>query len=573
MTHPLRIALAQINPTVGDLNRNRDLILARLLAAREWGAQVMVFPELAVCGYPPRDLLLKPAFLRRAQACVEEIAAASTGVVVVVGGVEVSKALYNAAFVCTAGRVVAVQRKTWLPNYDVFDERRYFHAAGSGDNQVFDIGGIGLGVSICEDIWEDAGPLAEQAAAGIRLHVNISASPYHAGKGWVRQELICRRARVHRTYVAFCNQVGGQDDLVFDGGSVVAGPEGELLATGAIFAEDLLVIDLPLAAIARRTPPADVPRLPVRSLALPAAVDRHPPPSPAVVLRPDGEEPAEIYRALLLGLRDYFRKNGFASVLVALSGGIDSALVATLAADALGPDKVTGVLMPSRISSAGSVTDAEALVANLGIHSHTLPIAGLVDVAQETLAPAFAGRPADVTEENIQSRARGLLLMALSNKLGALVLATGNKSEMAVGYATLYGDMCGGLAVIADVPKTLVYRLCEWRNQQSRGAVIPAAILTKPPSAELRPHQQDTDSLPDYAILDPILDAYVEEQRPLEEIVAQGFDEPTVRAVVRLVDRAEYKRQQAAPGIRITPKAFGTGRRMPITNGFTDEWG
>jgi NAD+ synthase (glutamine-hydrolysing) len=573
MTHPLRIALAQINPAVGDLKGNRDLILSRLAEAREWGAQVVAFPELAVCGYPPRDLLLKPAFLRRAQRCLEAIAAASTGVVVVVGGVEVSEVLYNAAFVCTAGRIVAVQRKTWLPNYDVFDERRYFHTAGPGDNQIFDVGGVGLGVSICEDIWEDEGPLAEQAEAGIRLHINISASPYHAGKGWVRQELICRRARVHRTYMAFCNQVGGQDDLVFDGGSVVAGPEGELLATGAIFAEDLVVIDLPLGAVARRTPSTTAPALPARPVALPPAMARRPAPSPAVVLRPDGEEPAEIYHALLLGLRDYFRKNGFASVLVALSGGIDSALVATLAADAIGPEKVTAVLMPSRISSPGSVADAEALVANLGIHSHVLSIAALVDTAEATLSPAFAGRPADVTEENIQSRARGLLLMALSNKLGALVLATGNKSEMAVGYATLYGDMCGGLAVIADVPKTLVYRLCEWRNQQPGGAVIPEAILTKPPSAELHPDQKDTDSLPDYAVLDPILDAYVEEQRPLEEIVAQGFDEATVRAVVRLVDRAEYKRQQAAPGIRITPKAFGTGRRMPITNGFTDEWG
>jgi NAD+ synthase (glutamine-hydrolysing) len=573
MTHPLRIALAQINPTVGDLSGNRDRILARLAEAREWGAQVVVFSELAVCGYPPRDLLLKPAFLRRAQACLEEIAAASRGLVVVVGGVEVGDVLYNAAFVCTDGQIAAVQRKTWLPNYDVFDERRYFYAAGPGDNQVFDVGGVGLGVSICEDIWEEEGPLADQAAAGIRLHVNISASPYHAGKGWVRQELVCRRARAHHAYVAFCNQVGGQDDLVFDGGSVVAGPEGELLATGAVFAEDLLVVDLPLGAIARRTPVEDAPALPVRCLALPAAVDRRPLPAPAVVLRPDGEEPAEIYPALLLGLRDYFRKNGFVSVLVALSGGIDSALVATLAADALGPDKVTAVLMPSRISSPGSVTDAEALVAKLGIHPYLLPIAPLVETAEEALAPTFAGRAADVTEENIQSRARGLLLMALSNKLGALVLATGNKSEMAVGYATLYGDMCGGLAVIADVPKTLVYRLCEWRNRQPGGGVIPEAILTKPPSAELRPDQKDTDSLPDYAVLDPILDAYVEEQRPLEEIVAQGFDEETVRAVVRLVDRAEYKRQQAAPGIRITPKAFGTGRRMPITNRFTDEWG
>jgi len=573
MADPLRIALAQINPTVGDLAGNRDLILARLAAARDQGAQVVVFPELAVCGYPPRDLLHKPAFLHRLQRCQEAIAAACHGVVAVVGGVALGRVLYNAAFVCAGGRVVAVQRKTCLPNYDVFDERRYFHAAAPGDNTLFDLGGASLGLSICEDIWEEGGPLAEQAAAGIRLHINISASPYHAGKGWVRQELVCDRARSHGVYLVFCNQVGGQDDLVFDGGSLVATSHGRLLATAAVFAEDLLVVDLPWRDLGRRRPDPATAAMVVHPLPVPEAGARPLAERRSIVVRADEEEPGEIYQALLLGLGDYFRKNHFRSVLVGLSGGIDSALVATLAADALGPDKVSGVLMPSRISSEGSVTDAEALVANLGIHSYKLPIAAIVDAVETTLAPAFSGRAADVTEENIQSRARGILLMALSNKLGALVLATGNKSEMAVGYATLYGDMCGGLAVIADVPKTLVYRLCRWRNRQPGGPVIPAEILTKPPSAELRPDQKDTDSLPDYGVLDPILDAYVEEHRPLEEIVTQGFDEQTVRAVVRLVDRAEYKRQQAAPGIRITPKAFGTGWRMPITNGFTDEWG
>jgi NAD+ synthase (glutamine-hydrolysing) len=572
MADPLRIALAQINPTVGDLTGNRDLILDRLAAAQERGAEVVVFPELAVCGYPPRDLLHKPAFLHRLQRCQEAIAAACHGVVAVVGGVAVGRVLHNAAFVCAGGQVVAVQRKTCLPNYDVFDERRYFHAAGPGDNTLFDLGGVGLGVSICEDIWEEGGPLVEQAAAGIRLHINISASPYHAGKGWVRQELVCDRGRTHGVYLVFCNQVGGQDDLVFDGGSLVANPQGQLLATGAVFAEDLLVVDLPRRDLARRQPDPATAAMAVHPLPVPAAATRPLAERRPVVVRADEEEPGEIYHALLLGLRDYFRKNGFNSVLIGLSGGIDSALVAALAADALGPDKVTGVLMPSRISSAGSVTDAEALVSNLGIRSHKLPIAEIVAAVEAALAPPFAGREPDVTEENIQSRARGILLMALSNKLGALVLATGNKSEMAVGYATLYGDMCGGLAVIADVPKTMVFRLCRWRNRQPGGPVIPEEILTKPPSAELRPDQKDTDSLPDYAVLDPILDAYVEGHRPLEEIVAQGFDEQTVRAVVRLVDRAEYKRQQAAPGLRITPKAFGTGWRMPITNRFTEEW-
>ncbi|RMF87077.1 MAG: NAD+ synthase, partial [Nitrospirae bacterium] len=471
---------------------------------------------------------------------------------------------YNAAFLCAEGRIVGVQRKRCLPNYDVFDERRYFQPARRRDLHLFHLGGIRLGISICEDMWVDEGPLGLHGRHGVQLHVNLSASPYHAGKGRVREELACRRARENRFYLAFCNQVGGQDDLVFDGGSLVASPEGEILAEAPPFEEAVVLLDLPLEAA------GPVPDR-FRPLPLPAPGPRPELPPPPRVRRPAGEEPGEIYRALSLGLSDYFHKNRFRRALVALSGGIDSALVLTLAADALGPEAVAAVMMPSRISSRGSVEDAQALVANLGVEAHLIPIAPIVDAFEAALAPIFAGLPEDVTEENIQSRVRGTLLMALSNKFGALVLATGNKSEMAVGYATLYGDMAGGLAVIADVPKTLVYRLCRWRNR-ARGAVIPEAILTKPPSAELRPGQLDTDSLPPYEVLDPILDAYIEEHLPVEAIVARGFPEAVVRDVVRRVDRAEYKRQQAAPGLRITPKAFGTGRRMPITNRFTVEW-
>lgn len=564
----MRLALCQIDPTVGELTANRDRIVARLAEARGLGAAVALFPELAICGYPPRDLLLKRAFLRHQRTCLDEVAAASTEIVAVVGGVEEADGtLYNAAFVFAEGRQVAVQRKSCLPNYDVFDERRYFQPAGADDHPLFRSGGVVIGVSICEDLWVDDGPLVAQARAGVQLHLNLSASPYHAGKGEVRQALIAGRAREHGCLLAFCNQVGGQDDLIFDGGSMVAGPDGTLLAAAPPFEETVMVVDV-------EPPPPRLASVVVAPVELPQP-SSHPmleiPPPPRVV-RPAAAEPGEVYRALELGLADYFCKNRFQHALVALSGGIDSALVVALAADALGSERVTAVMMPSAISSPGSVEDAKALVANLGVASHLLPIAPLVEAAEAILAPAFAGRGVGVTEENIQSRARGLLLMALSNKLGSLVLATGNKSEMAVGYATLYGDMAGGLAVIADVPKLLVYRLCRWRNGRPGGPVIPEAILTKPPSAELRPDQLDTDSLPPYDILDPILDAYIEEHLPVAEIVARGFDEATVREVIRKVDRAEYKRRQAAPGLRITPKAFGTGRRMPITNRFTEEW-
>jgi len=564
----MRLALCQIDPTVGELAANRDRIIARLEEARAAGAELALFPELAICGYPPRDLLLKRAFLRHQTACLDAVAAASTEIVAVVGGVEeVEGALYNAAFVFAWGRQVLVQRKSCLPNYDVFDERRYFQPAGEDDHPLFSLGGVVVGLSICEDLWVDDGPLVAQARAGVRLHLNLSASPYHAGKGRVREALITGRAKEHGCLLAFCNQVGGQDDLIFDGGSLLAAPDGNLLAAAPPFEEAVVVVDVEPPPPRGTAPAAGVVELPLPSRgSLPSI------PPPPRVARPSATEPGEVYRALVLGLADYFHKNRFERALIALSGGIDSALVVALAADAIGADRVTAVMMPSAISSPGSVADAEALVANLGVASHLLPIATLVEAAEATLAPAFAGLGADVTEENIQSRARGLLLMALSNKLGALVLATGNKSEMAVGYATLYGDMAGGLAVIADVPKTLVYRLCRWRNGQAGGPVIPEAILTKPPSAELRPDQLDTDSLPPYEVLDPILDAYIEAHLPLEEIVARGFDERVVREVIRKVDRAEYKRQQAAPGLRITPKAFGTGRRMPITNRFTEEW-
>jgi NAD+ synthase (glutamine-hydrolysing) len=570
MSH-LRIALAQINTTVGDLAGNTQKIVACLEQARDVGAALVAFPELAVTGYPPEDLLLKPAFIAANRAAIEKITAATQGLTAVVGFADAEGDVYNAAAVLHDGRLVGVYRKHYLPTYSVFDEDRTFRAGEA--NPVFVLGDTVVGVSICEDIWYPEGPPQVQARGGANLLLNISASPYHAGKGAARERMLATRAADNVAIVAFCNLVGGQDELVFAGGSVVFDERGEVVARGAQFAEDFVVADVDVGSVFRRR--LHDPRLRKEPA---AAVTRVPlPPLTQQESQPDLHTPRiveplprleEIYQALTLGARDYVRKNGFQQVVIGLSGGVDSSLVACIAADALGPENVTGVAMPSRYSAGFSETDAARLADNLGIHFLVIPIEQALQAYLDTLAEPFAGQEPDVTEENLQARIRGNLLMALSNKFGWLALTTGNKSEMSVGYATLYGDMAGGFAVVKDAPKMLVYELAHWRNAQGEGPAIPERVLTRPPSAELRPDQEDTDSLPPYEVLDSILQAYVEEDASLAEIVALGFDEPLVREVMRMVDRNEYKRRQAPPGVRITLRAFGKDRRLPITNRF-----
>ena len=567
----LRIALAQINVTVGDLAGNVGQIVAHVERAREVGADLIAFPELAVTGYPPEDLLLKPSFVAANRAAVEEIAAATRGLTAVVGFADVEEDVYNAAAVLHDGALAGVYRKQYLPTYGVFDEDRTFRAGVA--NPIFVVGGAVVGVSVCEDIWYPEGPPQVQARGGAQLLINISASPYYAGKGAARERMLATRAADNVALVAFCNLVGGQDELVFDGGSVIFDERGELVARGAEFEEDFVVADLDVGGVfrqrlhdprRRKEPVASVTRV-----VLPPVAREGPRPDlpdPHILRRLPRVE--EVYRALTAGTRDYVRKNGFQQAVIGLSGGVDSALVACIAADALEPENVTGVAMPSRYSADFSETDAARLAANLGIHFRVIPIERAFQAYLDILAKPFAGQEPDVTEENLQARVRGNLLMALSNKFGWLVLTTGNKSEMSVGYATLYGDMAGGFAVIKDVPKMLVYELARWRNARPGGPVIPERVLTRPPSAELRPDQKDTDSLPPYEVLDAILQAYVEEDRSLAEIVALGFDEPVVRRVLRMVDRNEYKRRQAPPGVKITPRAFGRDRRLPITNRF-----
>jgi NAD+ synthase (glutamine-hydrolysing) len=567
----LRIALAQINTTVGDLTGNTKKIIAHLERGRETGTDLIAFPELAVTGYPPEDLLLKPSFLTANQAAVEEITTATQGLTAIVGFVDVDGDVYNAAAVLHDGALAGIYRKHYLPTYGVFDEDRTFRA--SDENHVFRLNDLTVGVSVCEDIWYPEGPPQVQARAGAQLLVNISASPYHASKGVARDRMLATRAADNVAVVAFCNLVGGQDELVFAGGSVIFDERGEVVARGAQFEEDLIVADVDVGSVFRQR--LHDPRLRkekvanVRTTALPPLkqqVLRSDLPAPHVV------EPLplleEVYRALVLGTRDYVHKNGFQRAVIGLSGGVDSSLVACIAADALGPENVTGVAMPSRYSADFSETDAARMADNLGIHFLVIPIERAFRAYLDTLAESFAGQEPDVAEENLQARIRGNLLMALSNKFGWLVLTTGNKSEMSVGYATLYGDMAGGFAVIKDVPKMLVYELTRWRNRQGPGSVIPERVLTRPPSAELRPDQKDTDSLPPYEILDAILHAYVEEDRSLAEIVALGFDDSLVRRVILMVDRNEYKRRQAPPGVKITHHAFGKDRRLPITNRF-----
>jgi NAD+ synthase (glutamine-hydrolysing) len=565
----LRVALAQSNPVVGDLGGNAERIIDALGIAEAAGADVAVFPELAITGYPPEDLLLKPGFVADNLTALSKVAAATARCVAVVGFVDERLDLYNAAAVCTAGEVRGVYHKQELPNYAVFDEQRYF-ATGRGATQLFGIGGVRVGISICEDAWNPTGPIAAQAAAGAELVININSSPYYLDRLVEREQMLATRAADASCALVYLNCVGGQDELVFDGASLVYDATGRLVASLPQFAEELAVVDIDVRPVYRKRlidPRGhhSAPPLPVTEVSAEPRLGPDVPRLPAPrATRVSTDE--EVYGALVTGTRDYVRKNGFRDVVIGLSGGIDSSLVAVVAADALGPEHVHGVSMPSRYSSTGSSTDAAVLAANLGIDYRTIPIEPAHVAFLDMLSSEFAGLPPGLTEENLQSRIRGVILMALSNKLGWLVLTTGNKSEVAVGYSTLYGDTAGGFAVIKDVTKTLVYGLCAWRNLQGPRPVIPPDVLTKAPSAELRPEQRDDQSLPPYEVLDPVLLAYVEGDLTASELVDAGFDEAVVAQVVRLVDLAEYKRRQTPPGVRVTPKAFGRDRRMPITN-------
>jgi NAD+ synthase (glutamine-hydrolysing) len=541
----VKIALAQINPTVGDFTGNLAKILEAAHRAAAHGARLVVFSELVICGYPPADLLEKPRFLARCRGVVDELTAASRDLpaAILVGtalaaGDTSGKPAVNAAVLIDRGHVLLEQHKRLLPFYDVFDEQRYFAAAQ--DQQVVELDGVRLAITICEDAWNDKNfwprrlykidPILELMRENPALHINISSSPFWHSKRTVRRDMLAAIARRDAIPILMCNQVGGNDSLIFDGSSLAIDARGGLIAQAASFREDLVVVD-PFAA------------------------------SPISV--PAENETADAYDALVLGTRDYVCKCGFSKAVVALSGGIDSALVAVIAKDALGAENVTAVGMPSPYSSPGSIEDSRQLAANLGIRFEVIGISGIFAEFNRALAPMFTGLQPDITEENIQSRTRGVLMMALSNKFGALVLTTGNKSEMAVGYCTLYGDMVGALAVIGDLVKTRVYAVCRWLNRDRQ--LIPQAILDKPPSAELRPGQRDTDSLPPYEVLDPILEAYVERYQSVDQIAeACGFPLPLVQKVVRLVERSEYKRQQAAPVLKVTPKSFGMGRRFPI---------
>ncbi len=565
----LRVALCQLNMVVGDLSGNVERVVNALGQAEESEADLAVFPELAITGYPPEDLLLKPGFVADNQVALAKVAQATERCAAVVGFVDERVDLYDSAAVCAGGEVRGIYYKVNLPNYSVFDEQRYF-VPGTGAQTLYLIGGVRTGISVCEDAWDPTGAISCQAAAGAELVVNINASPYYARRLGERQRMLATRAADASCALIYVNLVGGQDELVFDGASMVFDAEGRLVASMPQFAEDVAIFDLEVRPTYRKR--LLDPRGRHRAPALPEIVVSASPRQSisGVRLEPPHSEPLcmeeEVYQALVLGTADYVRKNGFSQVVVGLSGGIDSSLVATIARDALGAESVHGVSMPSRYTSDESNDDAAELSQNLGTDYLNIPIEPAHIAVLEMLGTTFAGGAPGLAEENIQSRLRGLVLMALSNKFGWLVLTTGNKSELAVGFSTLYGDTAGGFAVIKDVPKTLVYRLCRWRN--TKGAVIPEVVLDKPPSAELRPGQLDTDSLPPYAELDPVLEAYVEGDLTAGELVEAGFDPALVQRVVRLVDQAEYKRRQSPLGVRVTPKAFGRDRRVPITNGY-----
>ena len=577
-----RLALAQVNPTVGDLDGNTRLVLDLIDSARSQGADLVAFPELALPGYPPEDLLLKPSFIRDNRVALGKVVAASRGITVVVGFVDSQRnEIYNAAGVAWDSRLVGTYRKVHLPNYGVFDEDRYFKP---GDRcPVYIVNGVGIGVSICEDIWYALGPVPVQREAGAEVIVNINGSPYHRGKGRFRERMLATRASDNGVFVAYVNTVGGQDELVFDGASVVFDQYGEPIARSPQFQPDLLVVDLDADAVFRQRLREPRPRNEtveaLRGVGEPERVfisGYHPQDRPPIETRMATplDQVGEVYHALTLGTRDYVRKSGFQSVLVGLSGGVDSSLTCCVAVDALGAENVVAVAQPSRYSSEGSLLDARALADNLGIALWVMPIERAHLAMEEMLDPYFLDTEPGVAEQNVQSRIRGNLLMALSNKTGAMVLPTGNKSETAMGYATLYGDMAGGFSVLKDVPKTLVYELSAWRNTHGdpRDA-IPQSVITKPPSAELRPDQRDDDDLPPYDVLDPVLRAYVEEDRSFEDMVAMGHDPDVVRRVIRDVDRNEYKRRQAPVGVKITARAFGRDRRMPVVNRYRGDAG
>ena len=576
---PLRVALAQMNATVGDIAGNARKIAAQTAAARDEGAALVVFPELSLTGYPPEDLLLKPAFLEEAGAALEDLATQTRGIVALVGFPERADDVYNSAAVLADGEVAAVYRKMYLPNYGVFDEQRYFQSGAEAG--IFELNGIPIGISICEDIWEPGPPAMTEALAGAQVIVNLSASPYRAGYGRARERMLVQRALDYLAAIVFVNTVGGQDELVFDGHSIAVDQDGKVLARCPQFEEclSLCTIDPREVTAARlrdtrhrvnvrrqrrAAPVAEPPVVHLADLEVPSQA--HPVGgSLAPLLDPE----AEIFAALCTGVRDYVDKNGFGRVVIALSGGIDSALVAMVAVDALGAERVTCVSMPSPFSSEGTRADARAIAENLGCEFMEISIAEAMGAYDEMLAGAFKGREPDIAEENVQARIRGNVVMALSNKFGWLVLTTGNKSELSVGYATLYGDMAGGFAVLKDVFKGWVYRLVRWRNDKADPAsrdLVPASVLERPPSAELRAEQTDQDSLPPYDVLDAILQGYVEDDHDAIELVRRGLPKDDVERVIRMVDRSEYKRRQAPPGIKISTKAFGRDRRLPITN-------
>jgi NAD+ synthase (glutamine-hydrolysing) len=570
----MRLALAQMNTVVGDLDGNRERIVQHLARAREAGAELVLFPELAVTGYPPEDLLLRPGFLRAAAESLAQIAAETEGIAALVGTPHLDRDLFNACAICVDGKVEALYHKQFLPNYGVFDEDRYFQ---SGRELVLlRCGETLVGPTVCEDIWQPGPPATDLALAGAHVVANISASPFHLGKGAEREDMLATRARDNSCWIAFVNAVGAQDELIFDGHSLVLDEEGEIVARGPAFEEALLVVDVDAStAVSRRLRDA-------RRRALARA--RRELPNPPVVEIPAGEhedtvepelaptldELEQMRQALELGLGDYVRKNGFHEVVLGISGGIDSALTAALAAETLGPERVHCVSMPSRYSSTETRSDAKLVAESLGADYREMPIEPIVESVTAALAPAFAGTAPGVAEENVQARVRGLLVMALSNKFGWLALATGNKSELSVGYATLYGDMAGGFALLKDVYKTDVFRLARHLNERAGRELIPESVIDRPPSAELRAHQVDEDSLPPYEELDRVLEAYVELDSSREELASDGFDPGVVDRAVAMIDRAEYKRRQAPPGVKLRPKAFGRDRRIPITNRWRD---
>jgi NAD+ synthase (glutamine-hydrolysing) len=568
----MRLALAQINTVVGDLEGNRRCILERLDEAKAGGADLVLFPELAVTGYPAEDLLLRPGFIRAAERSLAEIARAARGIVALVGTPHFDRDLHNACAVCAGGEVKAIYRKRYLPNYGVFDEHRYF--APGRDLLLLEFGNVLIGPTVCEDIWQPGPPATDLALAGAQLIANISASPFHVGKDREREQMLATRARDNVCFVAFVNSVGGQDELVFDGHSVVLDDEGQVLARAPGFEEALLFVDLdPDEVVARRlrdvrrrtleSEREEAPDVPILHVGSP---QDEPPARAETVVAPLLDDLEQMRKALELGLRDYVQKNGFSEIVVGVSGGIDSAVTVALAAEAIGPERTHCVSMPSRFTSEETRRDARALAENLGSPFLELPIEPIVESFEQVLAAPFAGLERDIAEENVQARIRGVLLMALSNKFGWLVVATGNKSELSVGYATLYGDMAGGFALLKDVYKTDVFRLASHLNERAGKELIPETIIVRPPTAELRADQRDEDSLPPYAALDRVLEAYVELDRSREDLTTDGFDQDVVERALQMIDRAEYKRRQAPPGVKLRPKAFGRDRRVPITN-------